>query len=175
MTTPIVKIVNNNDFTPQVVKIVPNSGPQGPQGPAGPQGDQGIQGPIGPQGATGPQGPQGIQGPTGNVFAYNINSQTGISYTIQDSDKESIIRMNNANPNIVYIPTHSVLPLAIGSSITVVRQGTGPTTVQATTPGTTTIQSTGAVAAQPAARAQYSFITAIKVENDVWYVTGDVS
>lgn len=137
--------------------------------PVADRGEQGIQGIQGIQGNTGPQGA------TGNVFAYTINSQTGVSYTAQSGDEQAIIRMNNGSPNVVYIPTNTTWPVAIGSSITVVRTGSGSTKIQATTPGTTTIVSTGATAAQPAARAQYSFMTAVKVESDVWYVTGDIS
>ncbi len=46
----------------------------------------------------------------------------------------------------------------------------GQVTVQAATSGTTTVVSTGATAATPKCRAQYSALTLIKRDTDSWYV-----
>jgi hypothetical protein len=43
------------------------------------------------------------------------------------------------------------------------------------TSGTTSIFSTGATAATPKLRAQYSAATCIKVGTDTWYVVGDIA
>jgi hypothetical protein len=52
--------------------------------------------------------------------------------------------------------------------------GSGQTTIQATTPGTTTIESTGASSAAPKLRAQYSSAVIVKMAANLWYVAGDV-
>jgi hypothetical protein len=43
------------------------------------------------------------------------------------------------------------------------------------TSGTTSVLSTGATAAAPKLRAQYSAATLVKVGTDAWYVIGDIA
>jgi hypothetical protein len=57
----------------------------------------------------------------------------------------------------------------------VLQIGAGQTTISAVTSGTTTVLSTGATAAAPKLRAQYSMATCIKAATDTWYVVGDIS
>ena len=82
---------------------------------------------------------------------------------------------SNSSALTYSIPTNASVPYAIGSQITVISIGTGLTTLQAATSGTTTVLSTGATAAAPKLRAQYSSATAIKISTDLWYVVGDVA
>jgi hypothetical protein len=77
---------------------------------------------------------------------------------------------------IFLLPTNaSMLPFPIGSVINVIQIGAGQTTIEAVTPGTTTISSTGATATAPELRAQFSAASCIKVATDTWYVVGDIA
>jgi hypothetical protein len=107
---------------------------------------------------------------------YNINPQTGTSYTFAISDGGSIVTTNNASANTFSIPTNASVAFAIGTSINIVQIGTGTTTIQATTSGTTTVASNAATSTAPKLRTQYSSATAIKISNspEVWYVVGDI-
>jgi len=146
-------------------------------GPSGPTGATGPTGPTGPSGATGlsgATGATGVTGPSGAASVYAINTQTA-SYTAAYSDSSAIVRMNVGSDNTFSIPVStSPTDFEIGSSITVWRMGAGITTIQASNSGTTVIQSTGASAAAPKLRAQYSSAVITKVAANLWYVAGDV-
>jgi hypothetical protein len=73
------------------------------------------------------------------------------------------------------VPTNASVGYAIGTQITIINVGSGLITVSATTPATTTILSTGATAASPKCRAQYSALTLLKTATDTWYAFGDIS
>jgi hypothetical protein len=107
---------------------------------------------------------------------YNINPQTGTSYTAAIADGGSIVTTNNAAANTFFINTNAAVPFAIGTSINIIQIGTGTTTIQATTSGTTTVASNAATSTAPKLRTQYSSATAIKISNspEVWYVVGDI-
>jgi len=112
---------------------------------------------------------------TNKTIAYSINAQTGTTYTTVLSDAASIVTLSNSSAVTVSIPTNASVAYPVGSSITFISIGAGLTTVQAVTSGTTSIYSTGATAAAPKLRAQYSSATAIKIATDTWYVVGDVA
>lgn len=107
---------------------------------------------------------------------YNINPQTGTSYTFAISDGGSIVTTNNSSANTFSIPTNASVAFAIGTSINIIQIGTGTTTIQATTSGTTTVASNAATSTAPKLRTQYSSATAIKISTspEVWYVVGDI-
>ena len=102
-------------------------------------------------------------------------AKTGTTYTFVASDAGAIVTASNASALTYSIPTNASVPFAIGSQISVISIGAGLTTLQAVTSGTTTVLSTGATAASPKLRAQYSSATAIKISTDLWYVVGDVA
>ena len=112
---------------------------------------------------------------TAPIITYSVNAQTGTTYTFVASDAGAIVTASNSSALTYSIPTNASVPFAIGSQITVISIGTGLTTLQAVTSGTTTVLSTGATAAAPKLRAQYSSATAIKISTDLWYVVGDVA
>jgi hypothetical protein len=60
-----------------------------------------------------------------------------------------------------------------GSLVNLIQIGAGQVTVQGA--GGVTLLSTGATAAQPKTRAQYSVMTLIKAGTDTWYATGDIA
>ena len=104
-----------------------------------------------------------------------MNAQTA-TYTVILSDADQkLITMSVASANDFLIPTNASVAFATGTVINVIQIGAGQTTIKAVTSGTTTILSTGATAAQPKLRVQYSAASCIKVATDTWYIVGDIA
>jgi hypothetical protein len=103
-----------------------------------------------------------------------LNDQTATYTAVLTDNRNKLVRMNVASANDFLIPTNANVAFPIGSVINVVQQGAGATTIEAVTPGTTTVVSTGATAASPQLRAQYSAASCIKTGTDTWLVVGDV-
>jgi hypothetical protein len=98
------------------------------------------------------------------------------AYTLVAGDAGDILLANNSSTaGTINIPTDATTNFAIGTQITILNVGTGLITVQATTPGTTTVRSTGATATAPKCRAQYSAMTLWKQAANLWYAFGDIS
>jgi hypothetical protein len=97
------------------------------------------------------------------------------SYTAVLANNSQVVTMSVASANTFSIPTNASVAFPIGTQINVLQIGAGQTTIQATTSGTTSILSTGATAAQPKLRAQYSAATCLKAGTDLWYVFGDIA
>jgi len=103
-------------------------------------------------------------------------SFTTNAYTLVAGDAgKLLLASNGATAGTVNIPTDASVNFATGTQITVLQTGAGQLTIAATTPGTTTVYSTGATAASPKCRAQYSAITVIKSAANTWYAIGDIS
>ena len=81
--------------------------------------------------------------------------------------------MNKATAIAFKIPTNASVAIPVGSAITVLNIGVGTLTISAVTPGTTTVLSSGSVAASPTL-AQYKSAVCVKVATDAWYVLGAV-
>ena len=97
------------------------------------------------------------------------------AYTLVAGDAGDILLASNGSTaGTINIPTDASVNFAIGTQITILNVGTGLITVQATTSGTTTVRSTGANAAAPKCRAQYSAMTCWKQAANLWYVFGDI-
>ena len=97
------------------------------------------------------------------------------SYTAVLANNGQVVTMNNASANTFSIPTNASVAFPIGTQINVLQINAGQTTIQAVTSGTTSVLSTGATAAAPKLRAQYSMATCIKAATDLWYVVGDIA
>lgn len=98
------------------------------------------------------------------------------AYTLVSGDAgKALLASNSSTAGTVYVPTNGTVGYATGTQITIIQTGSGQLTVTATTPGTTTILSTGATAASPKLRAQYSAVTLLKTATDTWYAFGDIS
>jgi len=97
------------------------------------------------------------------------------SYTAVLANNGQVVTMSNASANTFSIPTNASVAFPIGTQINVLQIGAGQTTIQAVTSGTTSVLSTGATAAAPKLRAQYSMATCIKANTDLWYVVGDIA
>lgn len=98
------------------------------------------------------------------------------AYTLQLTDQGDILLASNgATAGTVNIPTNGSVAFPVGTQITIIQTGAGQLTIQATTPATTTIASTGATSTAPKLRAINSSATCIKTATDTWYVVGDIA
>jgi hypothetical protein len=116
--------------------------------------------------------------PTTTVSPYNISTPTlsANTYTIASGDQSKILMISNSSTaSTVYIPTDATWNAPVGTNITIVQVGSGQVTVQATTSGTTTVNSTGATANAPKTRTTSASAILVKTSSNVWYVFGDVS
>lgn len=99
-----------------------------------------------------------------------INAQTGTTYTTVAADNGKLITLTNGSPITVTIDAGIYVT---GAQINMAQTGAGQVTVQGA--GGVTVVSTGATAAQPKTRAQYSSLTAIMTSANNWLVVGDIS
>lgn len=104
-----------------------------------------------------------------------LNAQTGTTYTFVIADKDKLVTASNGSAQTYSVPTNATAAFPVGSRINIIQIGAGQVTITAATPATTTISSTGATAASPKLRAQFSSATLMKVATDTWYVVGDIS
>ena len=117
-----------------------------------------------------------VGGTTSASAALAFNAQTGTTYTFVLADADNkLVTASNASAQTYSIPTNATTAFPIGTQINLIQIGAGQVTVQAATSGTTTVVSTGATAATPKCRAQYSAVTLIKRDTDSWYVIGDIA
>jgi hypothetical protein len=111
----------------------------------------------------------GFDGALGKV---TFNAQTDTYTAVLTDNQNKVVTMNKATANDFLIPTNASVAFPIGSVINVVQIGAGKTTIEAVTPGTTTISSNGG--ADPDLRAQFSAASCIKTGTDTWLVVGDI-
>ena len=98
------------------------------------------------------------------------------AYTIASGDEGYLFSMNNAATQQFNIPTDATFNFAVGTEIHFVWiTGAGQPTIGATTPGTTTVISTGATSATPKLRVVNSAASAIKLSANNWLVVGDLA
>ena len=102
-----------------------------------------------------------------------INAQTGTTYTFVLADDCKLVTASNASAQTYTIPPVSSVAYNAGTQLNIVQKGAGQVTFAAGSG--VTIRSTGATAAAPKLRAQYSSATAIYEGSDVWYVIGDIA
>lgn len=101
---------------------------------------------------------------------------TSNAYTLVSGDAgKLLLASNSSTAGTVNVPTNASVGFATGTQITILQTGSGQLTISATTPATTTILSSGASAASPKCRVQYSAITLIKTATDTWYAIGDLA
>jgi len=113
-----------------------------------------------------------------SLVLFTLNSQSASTYTVVLADVyQSIVIMSNASTKTLYIPTDATLPITsapVGTAITVYNSGAGALTITATTPGTTTLVSSGATIGSPTV-AQYKTAVLIKLAANSWLCTGSIS
>ena len=113
-------------------------------------------------------------------FTYNpnivVNAQTGTSYTLVVADAQKLVTLSNASAIGVTVASNATQALPVGTQITLTQLGAGQITVTgASSPNPVTIVSTGATAATPKSRAQYSTMTLIQTSTDNWLAVGDIA
>lgn len=106
-------------------------------------------------------------------LAYSAKTDT---YTIADGDQNSLFTMNAATAKKFQIPTDATFNFAIGTQVHFAWiTGVGQPSIEAVTPATTTILSTGASSTAPKLRLANSAATAIKLAANSWLVVGDIA
>lgn len=110
---------------------------------------------------------------TSPLINLGINAQTGTTYTTVLADNGKLTTLSNAAAIAVTIPLNSSVAYPVGAQINMAQLGAGQVTVSGA--GGVTIVSTGATAATPKTRAQYSTLTCVQTSTDNWLVMGDIS
>jgi hypothetical protein len=118
-------------------------------------------------------------GGTSGTVTLNINTPYVAktdNYTIASGDEGKLFSMNASTDKTFSIPTDATFNFAIGTTINFVWiTGTGQPDIEAVTPGTTTIISTGATSTAPKLRIANSAATALKISANNWLVVGDIA
>jgi hypothetical protein len=99
--------------------------------------------------------------------------QKTAEYTLSSpTERDSLIEVSHTGGTAVkvLIPTDATLNYPIGTSIDVLRTNTGEVTIEAVTPGTTTVNATPGLKL----RAQWSSATLFKRAANLWVVMGDL-
>jgi hypothetical protein len=126
---------------------------------------------------------EGFPATTGDIFtaadynglvAFTIGAAQTADYTAVIADTYQVLELMNKATAIAYkIPTNASVAFPIGTVLNILNIGAGVCTISAVTSGTTTILSSGAVAAAPTL-AQYKSAACIKTGTDAWYVVGAI-
>lgn len=103
----------------------------------------------------------------GAVDAVSLNTKTS-SYTLTASDAGTLVIMNVGSANSLTVPLNSSVPFALGTQVPILQLGTGQTSVVAA--GGVTIRFTPGLKL----RTQYSAAALIKIDTDVWILSGDI-
>jgi ethanolamine ammonia-lyase large subunit len=108
------------------------------------------------------------------LVTFTVDADATVDYTaVIDDAYQVLVPMNKATAVAFKIPTNASVAFPVGTAITILNKGAGLCTISATTSGTTTVLSAGAVAASPTL-AQYKTAVCIKTATDTWYVVGAV-
>jgi hypothetical protein len=109
------------------------------------------------------------------LITFTVGSDQTADYTAVLTDQyQVLVPMNKATAVAFKIPTNASVAFPVGTAITILNKGAGTVTISATTSGTTTVLSAGAVAASPTV-AQYKTAVCVKTATDIWYVVGAVA
>jgi hypothetical protein len=104
-----------------------------------------------------------------------LNAQTGATYTAVLADGlNKVVTMDNAGANDFLIPTDASVAFPTGTVLNVYCKGAGTTTIEAVTPGTTTVTSAGAVAASPTLDTKKA-ASCVKIAANSWIVVGGIA
>jgi hypothetical protein len=115
-----------------------------------------------------------VGGTTSASAALAFNAQTGTTYTFVLADADNkLVTLSNAAAIAVTIPLNSSVAFPTGTQLNIIQIDAGQVTVSGA--GGVTVVSTGATAATPTCRAQYSAMTLVKRDTDSWYAIGDIS
>ena len=118
-----------------------------------------------------------LTSPTANDPKLNltVNAQTGTTYTFVLADNGKFVTADNGSAQTYSIPTNASVAFPVGTQIHIIQIGAGQVTINAVTPGTTTVLSAGSTAAAPKIAERYGAATCIKTATDTWYVIGNIA
>jgi hypothetical protein len=106
--------------------------------------------------------------------AFEVQTAKTADYTVGSGDEyQQLIPMNKSTAADFLIPTDATYNFPVGTVITVLNIATNDVTIEAVTPGTTTVLSAGVVAASPVL-GQYKSAACIKTAANAWYVVGAI-
>ena len=109
------------------------------------------------------------------LTSFTVGTANTVDYTAVLNDQYQVLEiMNKATAIAFKIPTDASVAFPVGTAITVLNIGAGTCTISAVTPGTTTVLSSGAVAASPTL-AQYKSAVCLKTAANTWYVVGAIA
>lgn len=118
-----------------------------------------------------------ITGGTGSFTSpqinLGINAQSGTTYTTVLADNGKLVTLTNGSSIALTIPLNSSIAYPVGAQLNLAQLGAGQVTIAGA--GGVTVVSTGATAATPKLRAQYSTATAVQTSIDNWLVMGDIA
>ena len=121
-------------------------------------------------GAAGVAFTDGTQTKEGVPSRTTILSKTA-DYTLAAlTERDNMIEFNSSSPIALSVPTDATLNFPIGTTIDLLRVGTGTVTIGAVTPATTTINATPGFKL----RAQWSSATLMKRAANTWVLLGDL-
>jgi hypothetical protein len=104
-----------------------------------------------------------------------LNAQTGATYTAVLADGlNKVVTMDNAGANDFLSPTDASVAFPTGTVLNVYCKGAGTTTIEAVTPGTTTVTSAGAVEASPTLATKKA-ASCVKIAANSWIVVGGIA
>jgi hypothetical protein len=101
----------------------------------------------------------------------SLNPQIA-TYTAVLTDAQKIVTMNLGTALNFNIPTDASVNFQIGDQINILQLGAGAVTIQAVTPGTTSVVSQGG---KLKTNGQYAMATAVKVAANSWVVVGNLT
>jgi hypothetical protein len=109
------------------------------------------------------------------LVAFTLNSQSGTTYTLAATDQYQVLVVTtNASTKTVSIPTDATYNFPVGTAVTFLNSGAGNLTINAVTPGTTTVTSVGSTSASPVVSQNKSAV-AIKTAANAWTVLGSIA
>jgi len=109
------------------------------------------------------------------LTSFTVGTANTADYTAVLNDQyQVLVIMNKATAIAFKIPPDASVAFPVGTAITVLNIGVGGCTISAVTSGTTTILSSGAIAAAPTL-AQYKSAVCIKTAANTWYVVGGIA
>jgi hypothetical protein len=107
-------------------------------------------------------------------MAYNVNAQTGTTYTLVLGDQNGLVTMNNASPNTLTIPTNAAVAFPIGTAIEITALGAGTTTIAGDTGVTLTGNGGSGSAFSADIQTRYNSAVIRKIATDQWLIAGDI-
>jgi hypothetical protein len=112
----------------------------------------------------------GTQTKEGVPSRTTVDSKTA-DYTLVLTDRDKMIEVNSSSALTISIPTDASVNFPIGTSIDLLRVGSGAVTIAAATPATTTLNHTPG----NKLRAQWSSATLFKRAANTWVLMGDLT